>query len=331
MFDTRKTGLKIMALRKAKDMTQMELADLMQVSYQAVSNWERGNSMPDISKLPDLARILNVSIEELLDSREQAQTVKRAMNDEETLTIKEIADIAPILKPSKLNEDIEKAPLEDGMPLKDLIQLAPFLSQNKLKELMERIGHNSLDELLPFAPFLDGDQLQELLIQPGELHENLDNVIRFAPFLEKDFLVDIARNVIDDDDDPGLLAPLAPFLDSETLMSLIEQAEAENINDILPLVPFLDSNDLVRLFKSLSGNDNSLGDLYKLTPFLDEEDLNSIVDNFLMGTEKEADIQDLVPHLSSKAVRDYAKKLLEQGNLKTFKKILPFLDEDNLD
>ena len=44
MFDTRKTGAKIMQLRKEKDMTQMELADLMQVSYQAVSNWERGVS-----------------------------------------------------------------------------------------------------------------------------------------------------------------------------------------------------------------------------------------------------------------------------------------------
>ena len=51
MFDTRKIGMKIAALRKAKDMTQLELADKMMVSYQAVSNWERGNSLPDISKL----------------------------------------------------------------------------------------------------------------------------------------------------------------------------------------------------------------------------------------------------------------------------------------
>ena len=44
MFDTRITGKKIAALRKAKNMTQMELADEMGVSYQAVSNWERGVS-----------------------------------------------------------------------------------------------------------------------------------------------------------------------------------------------------------------------------------------------------------------------------------------------
>ncbi len=46
MFDTKIIGKKIAQLRKAKDMTQMELADQMFVSYQAVSNWERGNTMP---------------------------------------------------------------------------------------------------------------------------------------------------------------------------------------------------------------------------------------------------------------------------------------------
>ena len=45
MFDTKIIGKKIAALRKAKDMTQMELADQMFVSYQAVSNWERGNKI----------------------------------------------------------------------------------------------------------------------------------------------------------------------------------------------------------------------------------------------------------------------------------------------
>lgn len=44
MFDTRTTGKKIAALRKEKNLTQMNLADEMGVSYQAVSNWERGVS-----------------------------------------------------------------------------------------------------------------------------------------------------------------------------------------------------------------------------------------------------------------------------------------------
>lgn len=52
MFNMKQVGKKILMLRKAQNMTQTELADRMDVSFQAVSNWERGNSMPDISKLP---------------------------------------------------------------------------------------------------------------------------------------------------------------------------------------------------------------------------------------------------------------------------------------
>ena len=44
MFDTIRIGKRIAELRKKKDMTQFELADSMGISYQAVSNWERGVS-----------------------------------------------------------------------------------------------------------------------------------------------------------------------------------------------------------------------------------------------------------------------------------------------
>lgn len=44
MFSMERVGKKIAQLRKGKNMTQLELADLMGVSFQAVSNWERGVS-----------------------------------------------------------------------------------------------------------------------------------------------------------------------------------------------------------------------------------------------------------------------------------------------
>ena len=54
MFDIMKVAANIKEARIAQNMTQMSLADAMEVSYQAVSNWERGNSMPDIAKLEQL-------------------------------------------------------------------------------------------------------------------------------------------------------------------------------------------------------------------------------------------------------------------------------------
>ena len=43
-FDMQRTGATISRLRKAHGMTQMQLADALGISYQAVSNWERGVS-----------------------------------------------------------------------------------------------------------------------------------------------------------------------------------------------------------------------------------------------------------------------------------------------
>lgn len=59
-------GNRIAKLRKAKAMTQEDLAEKMGVSSQAVSKWENNVSCPDISLLPQLAHLLGVSTDELL-------------------------------------------------------------------------------------------------------------------------------------------------------------------------------------------------------------------------------------------------------------------------
>lgn len=58
-------GKKISELRKEKGITQEELAEKLGVSPQAVSKWENEISCPDIMLLPELAKIFDVSIDEL--------------------------------------------------------------------------------------------------------------------------------------------------------------------------------------------------------------------------------------------------------------------------
>lgn len=67
---TNKTmGMMISSLRKDKGMTQLELARLMNVTDKAVSKWERDISCPDINSIPALAEVLEVSVEELMQSK----------------------------------------------------------------------------------------------------------------------------------------------------------------------------------------------------------------------------------------------------------------------
>ena len=59
-------GNRISKFRKARGMTQEELAGKLGVSSQAVSKWETDTSCPDISLLPQLCRILGITTDELL-------------------------------------------------------------------------------------------------------------------------------------------------------------------------------------------------------------------------------------------------------------------------
>lgn len=60
-------GKRIRELRKEKNLSQQQLADLMFVTRKTVGNWENGNRMPDITMLSRLSRHLGIQTYELLD------------------------------------------------------------------------------------------------------------------------------------------------------------------------------------------------------------------------------------------------------------------------
>lgn len=64
-------GRRIAHLRKAQGMTQEALSEPLGVTAQAVSKWENALSCPDIMLLPDLARLLDVSVDMLLTGQER--------------------------------------------------------------------------------------------------------------------------------------------------------------------------------------------------------------------------------------------------------------------
>ena len=65
-MNAEKIGVFISSLRKEKGLTQTELAEKLNISNRTVSKWENGDGFPDITILPELSKILGVSVDELL-------------------------------------------------------------------------------------------------------------------------------------------------------------------------------------------------------------------------------------------------------------------------
>lgn len=69
MNDFTKSGEFIASLRKERGLTQSELATMIGVGDKSVSKWERGINVPDVLVLQSLAKIFNVSVNEILEGK----------------------------------------------------------------------------------------------------------------------------------------------------------------------------------------------------------------------------------------------------------------------
>ena len=83
-------GKRIAELRKNKGYTQENLAELLGVSGQAVSKWENDQTCPDISLLPQLAKFLGVTVDELLSGKQEAMPAVRVLPEAQRKDIKDM-------------------------------------------------------------------------------------------------------------------------------------------------------------------------------------------------------------------------------------------------
>lgn len=245
MFNMELCGQKIAELRKAVDMTQMELADKMNISFQAVSNWERGNSMPDISKLPELAQIFGVSVDEIIGAKNSLldSIVNGTVTEhiaENGVTNDEIKEIAPIIKPSQAENIFVN--VKDVVDIKDIDEMLPFLNRQTIDDMARKLisENKSIGDIVMFV---SRDIVNELAISSYET-KGMQSIDDIAPFVSHDILKQIAEKEYTNN---GLrnFETVAPFLDCRYLNRLAKQAiEKDGIKAVSPIAPFLDKQML---------------------------------------------------------------------------------------
>lgn len=281
-FSTMDVGRKIKELRLKNDLTQMNLADAMGVSYQAVSNWERGNSMPDISKLGELAELLGCSIDELLGSSKETELVKSVMemekNGEESIVempdVETLSHIAPVLKPTQVQNLSNR-----------IVQTA--------KEAGTKILPEQIEEM---APFLDKDSLEEMVeaaMENGSI--KIQDVENIAPFLSQNVLMKLAKMARPDE--ISVIADLAPFMDGEDLGKIAVEAARNggNADDICDLAPFLKKDALDELANCFYDT-NQIEACEELYPFLGKESVQKLLQK-MMQKGKIEELRDIMPFI----------------------------------
>ena len=206
-------GLNIMKLRKQEGLTQMELAEKMGVSFQAVSNWERGLSCPDIERLAEISRLFNVSLDEITENRKTVASIDAARKEDAPITPADIEAAAPFLTQAQTDQAATKCCFSEA----DLVKVAPFVSQsfvdefaaNKVRETGDLTGIKKI------APFISDSKLEELAKIAYE-KDGIPALSCAASFLRTTFLDALAVDALKKYGLGGL-SPILAFISSHIL------------------------------------------------------------------------------------------------------------------
>lgn len=222
MFDADLFCANLSTLRRNADMTQSELADKLNLTRQAISRYEKGDSFPDISILVKIAEIFNLSIDELIGAGAptdgEQELLKNAALGKDLRSchcnIHELENIAPLLKPSVLDRAIQGF-ASQGIDISNLASLFSYMSDRGFWELLEASDYQTIDtalleKMLPFMNFSAKISLFDKIIR-GEIDWHFLSVL-MKYIRVSDSVIEAA--VIDGVLDEGVLTLVREFHDN---------------------------------------------------------------------------------------------------------------------
>ena len=201
MFDMKRFAQFLVGKRREKNITQGQLADMVGVSHQAVSKWERGESMPEISKLSDLSSALNVSTEDILTAMHTdsgAPEAKAENKDHEYYALPDktlvgdVCALAPYLSKEALTTAITEIAIAKGSGIAKLLfkyadedilrqvallvfaadtdkgrlDLVPYLPQEEITKLiLNRYSSGGIGSMLPLLPFSKDFEVVDMIFK----------------------------------------------------------------------------------------------------------------------------------------------------------------------
>lgn len=209
-MDIAKIGDFIKTRRKKLKLTQTHIADQLGVSAQAVSKWERGENLPDVGLIPDLAKLLDISIESILQA---GQTGNDTTEDD----LEGFAGLSPNQKTELIPKILS---LEDyAIILDEILPYSGIPHKNTI--LAHIINRRDFEILEQITAYLDNNMKAQAL---------------------QALLADSRFDIIED------IMPTFNRKHRDTIVNHIIENPSEEVADIIEnFVPFFDKNQIERL------------------------------------------------------------------------------------
>lgn len=132
-MDQKKIGSFLKELRKEKEITQEQFAEVLGVSGRTVSRWETGNNMPDISLLISIAEYFDVSIPEIINGERKSENMREEVRE----VAETMSDYANVEKETIIKNIRTHSILGTGaMAVYMILELTNTVSMGKAFELI---------------------------------------------------------------------------------------------------------------------------------------------------------------------------------------------------
>ncbi len=151
--------------------------------------------MPDISKLPELAEIFGVTLDELLGER--SSFAEAAVNDRieeyimnQSPSAEEVDAVLPILKPTQVDTIVANA---DKLDWKAISGMLPFMDEEDVKEFALRAMEQG-ESIEGYLPFMDEDDVKEFALRTKEQGKAIG---AYLPFMDEDDVKEFALQAME--------------------------------------------------------------------------------------------------------------------------------------
>lgn len=239
-------GRKICECRQNKGMTQEELAGRIGVTPQALSKWERGQSLPDVSLLVDLCQMLGCSADDLLGTA----TAKITENNDEKAQNEIWANLRNCLEPLELTfgKGLVSA-FTDHSYVEQIIQVRKNLSKEGILIPLVRIRDDMELEEEEFVILSYRKELYRAAVPEGTdsvcqyMMECLEKTVRekYAEILNRDMVKDMVENL--QKKYPALISETVPARISYGLLTNVLKQFMAKGNSCLYLVKIIELID----------------------------------------------------------------------------------------